>query len=80
MTRKIITERVNPPIPTTAYDWSATLDDYEPGHPIGWGATEAGAIRDLEAQIEEDGSSCPQCGADLNMDYGYCRSCAEVVR
>ena len=24
--------------------------------------------------------SCPQCGADLNIDYGYCRSCAEVVR
>jgi hypothetical protein len=54
MIRKIITSRVNPPIPTTAYDWSATLDGYEPGDPIGWGATEAGAIRALEAELDDD--------------------------
>lgn len=40
------------PIPTRDFDWSATSDDYEPGDPIGHGATEAAAIADLEAEIE----------------------------
>lgn len=53
MTR-IITFHVNPPIPVRTSDWSATLDDYEPGCPVGWGRTEAEAIADLEAQIEDE--------------------------
>lgn len=45
---KIITEHVYPPIPTRNCDWSAVTDNYEPGHPIGWGATEEEAIQDLK--------------------------------
>jgi hypothetical protein len=40
-----------PPIPLRSYDWSAVEDDYEPGSPIGWGATEQEAIADLREQI-----------------------------
>lgn len=45
------------PIPTDRYDWSAVTDDYEPGCPVGWGSTEADAIADLKAQLEEEGES-----------------------
>lgn len=41
-----------PPIPVREFDWSATTDNYEPGHPIGWGSTEAEAIRDLKKLID----------------------------
>lgn len=51
---KIVTDYSPPPIPTKAYDWSAVLDDYEPGAPIGWGATQAAAIRDLIDQLEDE--------------------------
>lgn len=53
MTPRIITEFVHPPIPTRSCDWSATLDGYEPGGPIGRGATEEAAVADLLEQIEE---------------------------
>jgi hypothetical protein len=42
-----------PPIPDRRWDWSAVTDDYEPGHPIGRGPTEADAVRDLLEQLEE---------------------------
>jgi hypothetical protein len=42
------------PIPIRFYDWEAVLDNYEAGHPIGFGATEADAIADLNEQIEEN--------------------------
>ena len=41
------------PIPLRQFDWSAVTDDYEPGHPIGYGKTEAEAISDLKEQLEE---------------------------
>ena len=40
------------PIPARQFDWCATTDDYEPGAPIGYGATEADAVRELEIEIE----------------------------
>ena len=52
-TRKISTQHIFPPIPTTRFDWSATWDDYYdaapdgPQHPIGNGATELEAMIDL---------------------------------
>jgi len=52
---KIHTEFVKPPIPTTAFDWSATLDGYEPDDPIGQGPTEIAAVADLLQQIEDAG-------------------------
>lgn len=51
---KIITEHVRPPIPTRNCDWSAVTDDYEPGHPIGWGATEQEAIADLKEKLADE--------------------------
>lgn len=41
------------PIPTDRYDWEAIDDQtYDgPGSPIGYGATEADAIADLQQQV-----------------------------
>lgn len=49
---KIITHFVYPPIPIRNYDWSATLDGYEGGDPIGYGKTEQEAIDDLKELLE----------------------------
>jgi len=45
------TEYSPPPIPPRNCDWSATDDNYEPGHPVGWGATEQAAVDDLVVQL-----------------------------
>lgn len=50
---KILTEYVHPPIPVRNCDWSAVTDNYEPGHPIGWGATKQEAIDDLLDQLAD---------------------------
>ncbi len=50
---KIRTEFVYPPIPLRSFDWTAVTDDYEPGAPIGYGATEDAAIADLQEQLAE---------------------------
>ena len=51
---KIKTKYDPPPIPTRVVDWWAIDDDtYEPGSPIGYGATEQDAIDDLMAQFAE---------------------------
>ena len=49
----VSTAFVHPPIPPRQFDWSATLDGYEPGDPIGRGKTEAEAIADLEGQLDD---------------------------
>ena len=49
---KINTEHVVPPIPSRMFDWTATEEDYEPGDPVGRGCTEAGAIADLQEQLD----------------------------
>ena len=49
---KINTEFIYPPIPIRTCDWSATLDGYEGGDPIGSGETEQEAIANLIEQIE----------------------------
>lgn len=48
----VITNYDPPPIPTRIHDWSAVLDNYEPGEPIGHGPTEADAVYDLYIEIE----------------------------
>lgn len=50
----ILTNYWPKPFPLRQFDWSATDDNYEPGCPIGYGATEDEAIADLMAQIEEE--------------------------
>ena len=51
--QKIITNFDYPPIPIRDMDWSAFLEGYEPGDPVGRGPTEAAAIDDLVEQIAE---------------------------
>ena len=50
---RIITKYDPPPFPKIRrFDWSAVMDGYEPGDPIGWGATEQEAVDDLWEQVE----------------------------
>jgi hypothetical protein len=52
---RITTSHIAPPIPTRTHDWLATDDETyggEPSDPIGYGATEIEAIRDLLEKIE----------------------------
>lgn len=48
---KIVTEFVNPPIPLRHFDWSAHFEGYEPGDPLGHGATKADAIAALREAL-----------------------------
>lgn len=41
------------PIPLRQFDWEAVTDNYEPGEPYGFGATEGEALLDLMEQLEE---------------------------
>ena len=54
---KILTNYWFKPIPTNRFDWSAVTEDYdgaEDSHdPVGYGATEAEAVRDLWREIGE---------------------------
>ncbi len=50
---KIQTSPIFPPIPIRGLDWCAHFDNYEPGQPIGHGATEQEAIEDLKEQVEK---------------------------
>ena len=50
---KIITTNIFPPIPLRQFDWSAVTDNYEPGHPVGYGETKQAAIDDLLDQLED---------------------------
>lgn len=63
---KIVTQHDPKPIPTRAFDWSATTDNYDASYegpedgwvanePVGYGATEEAAVADLKQQLE-DGS------------------------
>lgn len=48
---KIVTHNVCPPIPSRSFDWSATLDNYEPGDYVGKGPTKGSAVWDLLQNI-----------------------------
>lgn len=41
------------PIPMRQFDWEAISSNYDPGDPIGYGATEQEAIADLLEQMED---------------------------
>lgn len=56
MSTAIRTHYEFPPIPERNFDWIATTDDYEPGHPYGHGRTEQEAIDDLREQLDEEQS------------------------
>lgn len=50
---RIHTDFVYPPVPSRDSDWSAVTDDFDLGHPIGWGCSEQRAIAALVEQLEE---------------------------
>lgn len=50
---KIEIEKLNPPIPSNRWDYCATLDGYQPGDPIGYGATEEEARAELMEELED---------------------------
>ena len=51
---KIVTDYWQKPIPTNKFDWSAVDDDtYDGSGPVGYGATEDEAIRDLMEQLND---------------------------
>jgi hypothetical protein len=63
---KIRTDYWPKPIPIRSFDWSATLEGYEPGGPIGTGATLTEAVHDLLMMLDrEDEASrilpCKEC-------------------
>lgn len=62
MTARIITQAVYPPVPSTRFDWCAYRDGYEPGCPLGYGASRGAAILDL-LDIEADQDETEPCGA-----------------
>lgn len=45
--KQIQTSPIFPPIPVRSFDWCACFDGYEPNEPLGHGATEQEAIKDL---------------------------------
>lgn len=53
MSTPLIRTFVFPPPMGCRVDWMAVTDNYEPGDPIGNGATEEEAREDLLAQLEE---------------------------
>jgi hypothetical protein len=48
---KIVTRYDQLPIETRSFDWTATMDNYQPGDPVGKGQTEKDAIGDLLTQV-----------------------------
>lgn len=50
---KIVLRYDPPPIPTNMFNWSAVLDDYEEGCPIGFGPTRMIALNDLLEQLDD---------------------------
>jgi hypothetical protein len=42
-----------PPIPTTAFDYGATLSGYDEGEHTGWGPSPEAAIADLLMWLED---------------------------
>ena len=48
---RIVTSFDYPPIPIRSIDWSAVLDGYEPGDPVGRGETPEAAVADLLDQV-----------------------------
>lgn len=51
---EIGTSFVFPPIPTRAFDWQAFVVDMEDESPVGYGATEAEALEELNQILEDD--------------------------
>ena len=47
----VVVTPVLPPIPSSAWDYCATLKGYEPGDPQGYGATADEAVADLMEKV-----------------------------
>lgn len=47
----IVVEQINPPVPSTQFDWQAYIRDEEEGGPYGRGPTRSEALLDLCEQL-----------------------------
>jgi hypothetical protein len=65
---RIIITHIFPPIPTRAFDYRATMDNYEPGCSIGHGATPDEACEELLATMTHfyvDDALSPRTAEDM---------------
>ena len=80
---KVVTQYIQPPVPTTRFDWCAWFDGMEVEGPYGWGPTETAAKRDLDQQFmtnygwihgsddgHEEGQKCNRTAYDLTRCTG----------
>lgn len=75
---------LHPPIPVRDRDYCATREDFEPGEPIGYGATPSAALADLREQEEIAGIDdepipwhpCPECGGTGQSEGAECVNCS----
>jgi hypothetical protein len=49
---KIVTRYDRLPIEERSFDWTATMDSYQAGDPVGKGDTEKAAVADLLVQVD----------------------------
>ena len=54
-------EYIHPPVPSRQFDYSATLDGYEPGDPIGFGPTPEAARDALQGRLDEISCRSENC-------------------
>jgi hypothetical protein len=62
---KVIINRTYAPIPAPRVRWYATLDEYQGGDPIGYGATPGAAVDDLMIEID---ARLPDGGEEVNRN------------
>lgn len=74
---KIVTTFIYPPIPDRRFDWQAVTDDYEPGDPMGHGATEAEAKADLWRTLKDTPDPhCRWCSGTGERGSGASCNCS----
>lgn len=59
----------------SGYQWHAMTDSYEPGMPLGVGATEAEAVADLKEQLAESEPCAGSCETLFNGPSPCAESC-----
>ena len=58
---KIVTRYDRLPIEERSFDWTATMDSYQAGDPVGKGDTEKAAVADLLVQVDLKDYEAPNC-------------------
>lgn len=72
---KIVTEHIFPPIPIRTHDWGAYYDDMGEDSPVGYGETEAEAIKDLQENWPM--WRCPLCHQIMEGEADEVEGCED---